>query len=62
MVYEMVEKWGRAGFYLSCNCSALVKILLVKEPSHFSMLKSKLWHCKAHQKYEGCKDGSFSAS
>ena len=30
MVCEMVEKWGRAGFYLSCNCSALVKILLVK--------------------------------
>ena len=32
MVDEMVKKWGRASFYLSCNCTLcfLVKILLVK--------------------------------
>ena len=30
----------------SCTTYFLVKILLVKEPSHFSMLESKLWHNK----------------
>ena len=32
MVDEMAKKWGRARFYLSCNCTLcfLVKILLVK--------------------------------
>ena len=33
----------------------------VKEPSHFSMLESKLWHNKIEtkRKCKGCKDGEI---
>ena len=49
-------KWlkNRARFYLSCNYSCtpylLVKIKEVKEPSHFSMLESKLKYNKTETK------------
>ena len=51
----MVKKQGRARLYISCNyysCTIyfLVKILLVKDPSHFSMLVTKLWHGKTESK------------
>ena len=43
-------------FYLSCKyfCEN------IKEPSHFSMLESKLWHNKTEtKKIKGCKDGEI---
>ena len=49
MVSEMIKKWSRARFYLSCNYSCtlyfLLKILLakLKEPFHFNILESKSW-------------------
>ena len=49
MVSEMIKKWSRAGFYLSCNYSCtlyfLLKILLakLKEPFYFNILESKSW-------------------
>ena len=65
MVGEMIKKQGRERLYISCNYSCTsyfeMKILLVKEPSHFSMLKAKLLHSKTYinQKCKGCKGGGI---
>ena len=53
MVDKMVKKQGRARFSLSCSYFWHYYIIFsenVKEPSHFSMLKSRLWHNKTETK------------
>ena len=55
MADEMVKKQGRTKFCLPCNyfCTLFFSenvISYVKEPSHFSMLESKLSHNKTETK------------